>query len=66
MTTEELKKRISDIETPELIKLHELNQNYEIQILKIKTNKEIAFEKYRQKVNILLIENGYETEDSNE
>ena len=66
MTTEELKRRISDIDTTELIHLHELNQNYDIQILKIKTNKEIAFEKYRQKVNILLIENGYETEDSNE
>jgi len=64
MTKEELTRRISDIDTTELIHLHELNQNYDIQILKIKTNKEIAFEKYRQKVNILLIENGYETEDN--
>ena len=66
ITIEELQKRISQLTIPELLKLHELDQKYQLSILTLKTKKEIKFEKYKQKVNVLLIENGYETESTNE
>ncbi len=63
---DEIEHRIGEIETSELIHLHKIELDYDTKIKSLQIEREIDFNKRKSKVTIAMIENNYETGDSDE
>ena len=63
MTIQELQNRITNITTQELITVHKIEREHEHKLKEIELQKQLHFNKWKNKVLVALIENGYEIED---
>lgn len=67
MTTKELLTRLPNLTDQDFITLHKIERNYELQIEQLKADIKMNLDKWKSKVDIALLNNGFDIEeDDNE
>ena len=59
----ELQNRLSQFNNQEFISLYKIEKNYEIQVEQLKSDIKINLDKWKSKVDIALLNNGFDIEE---
>ncbi len=64
MTEQELQTRLPNLTDLDFITLHKIERNYELQMEQLKADIKMNLDKWKSKVDISLLNNGFEIEET--